>query len=74
MTTTIIRNQPRTTLYGTLNWPISARKEIGIAEKEMPGLMATREKYGPEKAARRRKDHGLAAHDHPDRRSHRDAR
>jgi len=25
------------------------RKEIEIAEKEMPGLMATREKYGPEK-------------------------
>ena len=25
------------------------RKEIGIAEKEMPGLMATREKYGPDK-------------------------
>ncbi|MBX3128044.1 MAG: adenosylhomocysteinase [Polyangiaceae bacterium] len=25
------------------------RKEIMIAEKEMPGLMATREKYGPEK-------------------------
>ncbi len=25
------------------------RKEIGIAEKEMPGLMATRRKYGPEK-------------------------
>ncbi|NQT26480.1 adenosylhomocysteinase [candidate division KSB1 bacterium] len=25
------------------------RKEIGIAEKEMPGLMATREKYGPQK-------------------------
>jgi adenosylhomocysteinase len=24
------------------------RKEIGIAEKEMPGLMATRRKYGPE--------------------------
>jgi adenosylhomocysteinase len=24
------------------------RKELGIAEKEMPGLMATREKYGPE--------------------------
>jgi adenosylhomocysteinase len=24
------------------------RKEIGIAEKEMPGLMSTREKYGPE--------------------------
>ena len=25
------------------------RKEINIAEKEMPGLMATREKYGPDK-------------------------
>ncbi len=25
------------------------RKEIEIAEKEMPGLMATREKYGPQK-------------------------
>ena len=25
------------------------RKEIEIAEKEMPGLMATREKYGPSK-------------------------
>ena len=24
------------------------RKEISIAEKEMPGLMATREKYGPD--------------------------
>ena len=23
------------------------RKELDIAEKEMPGLMATREKYGP---------------------------
>ena len=25
------------------------RKEIGIAEKEMPGLMAIRKKYGPQK-------------------------
>lgn len=25
------------------------RKEMGIAEKEMPGLMATRKKYGPDK-------------------------
>jgi S-adenosylhomocysteine hydrolase len=25
------------------------RKEIEIAEKEMPGLMAIREKYGPQK-------------------------
>ena len=28
------------------------RKEIAIAEKEMPGLMATREKYGPRKPLR----------------------
>jgi adenosylhomocysteinase len=28
------------------------RKEIGIAEKEMPGLMATRDEYGPEKPLR----------------------
>ncbi len=27
----------------------SGRKAIGIAEREMPGLMATRKKYGPEK-------------------------
>jgi adenosylhomocysteinase len=27
----------------------AGRREIGIAEKEMPGLMATRAKYGPEK-------------------------
>ena len=25
------------------------RKELDMAEKEMPGLMATREKYGPQK-------------------------
>ena len=27
----------------------AGRKAIDIAEKEMPGLMATREKYGPQK-------------------------
>ena len=31
---------------GLADW---GRKEIDIAEKEMPGLMATREKYGPHK-------------------------
>ena len=31
---------------GLAEW---GRKEIDIAEKEMPGLMATREKYGPSK-------------------------
>ena len=41
------------------------RKELDIAETEMPGLMATREEYGglaaAEGGARRR----LAAHDDP---------
>ena len=31
---------------GLANW---GRKEIEIAEKEMPGLISTREKYGPQK-------------------------
>jgi len=31
---------------GLADW---GRKELDIAEKEMPGLMATREKYGPDK-------------------------
>src|SRR3989338_11646351 len=31
------------------------RKEIEIAEKEMPGLMATRKKYGPQKPLKDRK-------------------
>ena len=48
MTTTII--EP-TTDYIVRNIKLAdfGRKEIGIAEKEMPGLMATRKKYGPEK-------------------------
>ena len=48
MTTTI--TEP-TTDYTVRNIELAdfGRKEIGIAEKEMPGLMATREKYGPEK-------------------------
>jgi len=32
---------------GLADW---GRREIEVAEKEMPGLMATREKYGPRKA------------------------
>src|SRR5512136_1771515 len=32
---------------GLADW---GRREIEIAEKEMPGLMATREKYGPKKS------------------------
>ncbi len=44
------------------------RKEIAIAETEMPGLMALREEYG-QKAAGRRAPDRLPAHDHPDGRS-----
>ena len=48
MTTTL--TEP-TTDYTVRNIELAdfGRKEIGIAEKEMPGLMATRKKYGPEK-------------------------
>src|ERR1700746_1323939 len=35
---------------GLAEW---GRKEIAIAETEMPGLMATREEYGPEQTLRR---------------------
>ena len=49
------------------------RKEISIAEQEMPGLMAIRRKYAEREAARGRAHHRLAAHDHPDRGAHRDA-
>ena len=49
------------------------RKEISIAEQEMPGLMAIRRKYVEREAARGRAHHRLAAHDHPDRGAHRDA-
>ena len=40
----------------------------------MPGLMALRERYGGQEAARGRAHHGLAAHDRADRGAHRDAR
>ena len=48
MTTTL--TEP-TTDYTVRNIELAdfGRKEIGIAEKEMPGLMTTRKKYGPEK-------------------------
>ena len=48
------------------------RKEIAIAEAEMPGLMAIREEYRPEPTAEGRAHHRLAAHDHPDRGADRD--
>ncbi len=55
---------------GLADW---GRKEIKIAETEMPGLMAIREEFAAEPAAERRAYHRFPAHDHPDRGAHRDA-
>ena len=50
------------------------RKEIVIAEGEMPGLMALRREFGAQQPLRGARITGLAAHDDPDRRADRDAR
>ena len=50
------------------------RKEIRLAEQEMPGLMALRARYQGKQPARRREDHGQPAHDDSDRGPDRDAR
>ena len=42
------------------------RKEIAIAETEMPGLMALREEYGDSQALGRGAHRRFPAHDHPD--------
>ena len=49
------------------------RKELTLAEHEMPGLMATRAEYADSQPLKGARDHGLAAHDDPDRRADRDA-
>ena len=49
------------------------RTEISLAEHEMPGLMAMRERYGDSKPLAGARIAGLAAHDDPDRGPHRDA-
>jgi hypothetical protein len=51
----------------------SGRKEISMAETEMPGLMATREEYGPTQPLKGARIAGSPAHDDPDRRADRDA-
>lgn len=43
------------------------RKEIAIAETEMPGLMALRKKYAQEKPLQGLSDCRLPAYDHPNR-------
>ena len=48
------------------------RKEIGLAEVEMPGLMQTREEFAAAAAAERGADHRFAPHDGADRRADRD--
>ena len=50
------------------------RKEMELAEHEMPGLMSLRREYAAAQPLARRPHHGLAAHDDPDRRPDRDAR
>ena len=45
-------SQPPTTWSRTSSLAEWGRKEIAIAETEMPGLMATREEYGPEQPLR----------------------
>ncbi len=65
-----------TELFSTLPYKVEditladfGRKEIDLAEKEMPGLMALREKYGESKAVERCPYYGIVAHDHSDSRS-----
>jgi adenosylhomocysteinase len=40
------------------------RKEIKLAEAEMPGLMSIRKEYGPQQPLKRRKNCRLFTHDH----------
>ena len=43
------------------------RKELDIAETEMPGLMALRKEYGASKPLKARAHCWLIAYDHPNR-------
>ena len=42
------------------------RKEMQLAENEMPGLMAVRKKYGRKKPLAGIEDNGQSAHDYSD--------
>ncbi len=55
---------------GLADW---GRKEIRIAETEMPGLMAIRDEFASAQPLQGRAHHRLAAHDDPDRGADRDA-
>ena len=65
-----------TELFSTLPYKVAditladfGRKEIDLAEKEMPGLMALREKVWRIQTVRRCPYYGIVAHDHSDSRS-----
>ena len=66
MTTTTDTLAPASLDYKVADMTLAefGRKEISIAEHEMPGLMATRAKYGPSKPLAGVKDHGFFTHDH----------
>jgi hypothetical protein len=49
------------------------RREITLAEAEMPALMTLRKKYAAGEASCRREDHRLHSHDRANCRSYRDA-
>ena len=58
-------------LYKTLPYKVAdislaefGRKEIEIAEKEMPGLMSIRRKYSDEKPLQGAQDYGIIPYDH----------
>ena len=48
MSETLLAEEKKDYLVADISQADFGRREIEIAEKEMPGLMATREKYGPE--------------------------
>ena len=73
MTTTEARPSTSDFKVADLTLAEFGRKEIQLAEHEMPGLMALRERYAEDEAARRCPHHRLAAHDDPDRGPDRDA-
>ena len=75
---TSARRPPETVAEGDfkvadLSLAAFGRKEIQLAEHEMPGLMAIRAEFAASQPLRGRADHRLAAHDDPDRGAHRDA-
>ena len=61
MATTAVSEKFKVKDLSLADW---GRKEIILAQNEMPGLMALREKYGTEKPFKRCSDCRLPAHDY----------